>query len=30
VFPDEYRAGALECGVRWRTLREKYASLKRR
>ena len=25
VFPDEYRAGAEECGTRWKTLRPKYA-----
>jgi dihydrodipicolinate synthase/N-acetylneuraminate lyase len=30
VFPDVYRAGAVECGVRWRQLRKKYASLKSR
>ena len=28
VFPDSYQAGAVECGVRWKQLREKYASLK--
>ena len=30
VFPEIYRSGAVECGERWKQLREKYASLKSR